>query len=109
MQNQHAEPWNGGFDQASQNSHTIQQQERTSTAGNAPRLPSQNREEFERFQRSKDRTFLCMLILVMIFLLGSIVCGGVAVAMVPWWKHSRGTWLMVLNPFHFITILSLLK
>eukprot|EP00111_Clytia_hemisphaerica_P008688 TCONS_00025395-protein len=88
MQNQHAEPWNAGFDQASQNSHTLRQQGLPPQT-DASRLPSQNREEFERFQRSKDRTFLCMLILVIVFLLGSIVCGGVAVAMVPWWKHSR--------------------
>ena len=81
MQNQQ-EPWNEGYDQSTQQT--------TQTKSSQSKLPDETREEFERFQRSKDRTFLCMLICVVVFLVGSMVCGGVAVAMVPWWRHSRG-------------------
>ena len=79
------EPWNEGYDQANQQTTTT-----TTTKSSQAKLPNEMREDFERFQRSKDRTFLCMLICVMVFLVGSMACGGVAVAMVPWWKHSRG-------------------
>ena len=81
MQNQ-KEPWNEGYDQSTQ--------QPTSSKSSQSKLPHETREEFERFQQSKDKTFLCMLICVVVFLVGCMVCGAVVVAMVPLWKHSRG-------------------
>lgn len=52
--------------------------------------PSSQKKSFEQVQKSKNRTKLCMLIIVLIFLAAASALGGVSTAMRPWWKQTKG-------------------
>lgn len=71
-------PWDNGFDQADQGNIT-----------KTPKLPSENRETNLKVQKSKDMTVLILMIIIDVFLAACGALSGVAIALNPWWKHSR--------------------
>lgn len=71
-------PWDNGFDQADQGNIT-----------ETPKLPSENRETNQKVQKSKDRTVLILIIIIDVFLVACGALSGAAIALNPWWKHSR--------------------
>ena len=58
---QSTDPWNDGFDQS--NPHNV------SSSRDNTKLPSEDRDIIQKVQRAKDRTFLSMMVVLIIFCL----------------------------------------
>jgi len=46
------------------------------------KLPSEDRETIQQVQKAKDRTFVSMVVLVMMFLLSTMILGSVSIVLV---------------------------
>jgi len=97
------DPWNDGFDQSNPNQSNTNQSNtnQISSSHDNMKLPSEDRETIQQVQKAKDRTFVSMVVLVMMFLLSTMILGSVSIVLVPWWKHSRG----ILYRIYFAVVL----